>query len=120
MLQLKPTSSDNFLLPLEQKHKTKYQKPKRNQKDTKLVYFKKSQIRILQCFIIIFNITIFNVAIKTNIIRQFLITLKTKKPNKVSETKQKPKRYKNNKIKHTPTKSFNSSPPPTVSTNFKS
>ena len=37
ILKLKPTSSDNFLSPLKQKHKTKYYKPNRNQNDTKII-----------------------------------------------------------------------------------
>ena len=37
ILELKPTSSDNFLLHLKQKHKIKYQKPNKNQNDTKII-----------------------------------------------------------------------------------
>ena len=37
MLQLKPTSSENFLLPLKQKHKIKYQKLNGNQNNTKII-----------------------------------------------------------------------------------
>ena len=37
ILELRPTSSDNFLSLLKQKYKIKYQKPNGNQNDTKII-----------------------------------------------------------------------------------